>query len=284
MKTIFFGSSKYVIPVIEILYKTYNLALVVTTESQPTDAVVAYCQQHTIPFVSTQKIDESLVEHLQKVNASFAVLADFRLMVGQDVLNIFPKGIINIHPSLLPEYRGPTPGTTALLEGKTTTGVSLMLLDNQLDHGPLIGQEKEEILPTDTSVTLYTRLFAKGAELLAKVLPEYLDGKIQPVAQDDNRATYSKYLTRESGFIDMTKVEHMSPLEIRNLKLEIARKVRAYFPWPGVWTLLRVKGKGLRVKFLPEQKIQVEGKNPVSYKDFLNGYPEGKELLEKLGI
>lgn len=284
--TIFFGASSYVLPLITFLKEKYDLKLVVTTEQKSTDPVQNYCTIHNIPYITVTSTKELLATSykLQATKAQFAVLADFRLLVKQDILAIFPKGIINIHPSLLPEYRGPTPGTTALLDGKKTTGVSLMLLDTQLDHGPLIGQVTEHILPSDTSVTLYTRLFHIGTQLLEEKLPKYLEGALSPTEQDHEKATYTDFLTRDSGYIDFERIERLSQLEIRNLKFEIARKVRAYYPWPNVWTITALHGKQVRIKFLPEKKVQVEGKSPMLYKDFLNGYQEGKEILTKLGL
>lgn len=281
LPTIFFGASAYVLPLIEFLHTNYDLALVVTTEKNPTDAVPKYCLENHIPYLSVAKLDDETIAKMTQIGAPLAVLADFKLLISQKVIDLFPKGIINIHPSLLPEYRGPTPGTTALLDGREETGVSLMLLDTQLDHGPLLGQVTEHISSSDTSATLYPRLFEKGTILLEKVLPQYLDGKIKPTEQDHGKATYTERLTRESGFIDANK-----PLD----KTELNRMIRAYFPWPGVWTLLRLSAsegqakKEIRVKLLPKNMLQIEGKRPVSYKDFMNGYPKGEAFLQKLGL
>ena len=291
MKTIFFGASAYVLPIIDLLYKKYDLQLVVTTEQNLSDPVPQFCTKNAIPFVSVKKLDDATLAKIKHVSAPFAVLADFRILVKQDVIDIFPKGIINIHPSLLPQYRGPTPGTSAILDGKKETGVSLMVLDKDMDHGPTIGQIKEHIEPTDTSVTLYTRLFAKGAQLLEEVLPGYIDGKITPKKQDHTKATYTTYLTRESGFVAKEALEQMDATKRDAM-------IRAYYPWPGVWTRLNLNGNERIVKLLPpvipsevegsqpkiEILLQVEGKKPVSPKDFLNGYPGAKELLQKLGI
>ncbi len=271
--TIFFGASSYVLPVIDFLNKNYNLQLVVTTEQNATDPVPAFCKKHTIPYVSVTQIDDSLRSKLLALSSSFAVLADFRLMVRKNVLDIFPKGIINIHPSLLPKYRGPTPGLTAILDGKKESGVSLMLLNEKMDEGAIIGQIKLPILPTDTSPTLYTRYFSEGTKLLERELPDYLDGKAQPTEQDNSKATYTDFLKRESGFFDST-----NPSE----KEIFDRKVRAYHPWPSYWTRIKLNKDERIVKFLPEEKIQVEGKKPQSYKDFLNGYPQMKDWLEKI--
>lgn len=280
--TIFFGASTYVLPLIEFLKRDYDLKLVVTTE-KPTGVVPVYCEANNIPYISLSSFKDELWQQkwelkIENWKLNFAILADFGLLVPQRVLDIFPKGIINIHPSLLPELRGPTPGTSAILHGKTITGVTIMLLDSELDHGPILGQVTSEIKPDDTSATLYPRLFAEGKELLKKILPEYLDGKLQPQEQDHSKATFTQpHLTRESGFIDFEKLA-----TIDGDLLE--RKIHAYYPWPGVWTKVmdpasRLNGK--IIKLLPGKLLQVEGKKPQSYKDFLNGYPETKGWLQK---
>ncbi|HEX7042830.1 MAG TPA: methionyl-tRNA formyltransferase [Patescibacteria group bacterium] len=281
--TIFFGASEYVLPIIEFLNKDYDLKLVITTEKNPTDAVPKYCIENNISYVSIKNfrdenwnIDWKL--KIENWKLKFAILADFSLLISQNLIDLFPKGIINIHPSLLPQYRGPTPGLSAILNGEKTTGISIMLLDKELDHGPLIGQITSEIKPDDTSATLYPRLFKEGTDLLKKVLPEYLEGKINPTPQDHSKATYTlPHLTKQTGFIDFDELLTTNP-EL------FERKVRAYFPWPTVWTRYTSEGKlkGKIIKFLPEDKIQVEGKKPQSYNDFLNGYPEEKDFIEKL--
>ncbi len=292
MNVVFFGSSKFVIPIIEGLQKSFDLKLVLTTEKNPIDAVPAYCIKNKIPYQSVKQFNNLPANALHRqvqagltisaisgANAPVAVLADFGLIIPKDILNIFPKGIINIHPSLLPKYRGPTPVQTAILNGEKITGVSIIKLDEEVDHGPILAQEKEEILDTDTAESLYKRLFEKGGNLLLKVLPDYLNGNLNPTAQNHQEATFTTHLTRQSGFVDLKS------LEIRNLKLEIARKIRAYFPWPGVWTRLNLKTNDQKpkiIKFLPGNLIQVEGKKPMSYKDFKNGYPNLKPIHDLL--
>ncbi len=288
MNIVFFGSSSYVIPIIKILKKDFDLKLVLTTEKS-NSAVPSFCQQNKIEFISIKQparnasqrdaggFNNLTIEQLKETKAQVAVLADFGLIIPEEILNTFPKGIINIHPSLLPKYRGPTPVQTAILNGEKITGVSIMKVDEKIDHGPILGQEKEKILDMDTAETLYKRLFAKGANLLPKVLNSYLKGKLKPIAQNHAKATFTKTLTRQDGYVEMEN----GKWKMENGKLE--RKIRAYFPWPGVWTKWQMKnGKCKILKFLPEQKLQVEGKKPMSYKDFLNGYSEAKELLEPL--
>jgi methionyl-tRNA formyltransferase len=276
--TVFFGASSFVLPVIEFLNRDYDLKLVITTEMKSSDAVPKFCQENNIPFIQVNSPKELLNTKYQILHteSQFAILADFGLIVSQEIINMFPKGIINIHPSRLPQYRGPTPGQTAILLGDVRTGVSIILLDKEVDHGPLLGQEEEEILAHDTATSLYNRLFAKGVALLQVVLPAYLSGELKPIEQDHSKATFTKILTRESGYIDSDHPTSPGLLD---------RTIRAYYPWPGVWTKWHMENEKEKiVKFLPNKIIQVEGKKPMSYKDFMNGYPEGRKFLEKLQL
>jgi methionyl-tRNA formyltransferase len=266
MKIVIFGSSKYMIPTIKTLNHNFDLALVVTTEKNTADAVPAFCAENKIPFLPVSSLKEKeIVEEIKNQKATVGVLGYFGLILPDEVLSIFPKGIINIHPSLLPLYRGPTPVQTAILDGRKETGVSIILLDSQMDHGPILIQEKVDINPDDTTHSLHEKLFTKGAELIQRTLHEYLTGNLAPSEQNHDEATYTKHLNKIDGQIDINNPPDKEKMD---------RMIRAYFPWPTVWTTVRVKGKALRVKLLPDQKIQVEGGKPMSYKDFINGYPE----------
>jgi methionyl-tRNA formyltransferase len=273
MKIVFFGSSGYVIPIIKELKKNFDLSLVVTTEK--TDGTVPYfCGQNNIQFLSVSNFkNESTKNSIINIKAPIAVVADFGLIIPEGILNAFPKGIINIHPSLLPKYRGPTPVQTAILNGDKITGVSIMKLDKEVDHGPLLGREEDKILDTDTSRSLYKRLFDKGSLLLVKLLNLYLKEDLRLTTQKHEKATFCKTLKREDGFIDI-----FNPPS----KEVIGRMIRAYFPWPGVWFKTKLNGTEKIIKLLPGQRIQVESKNPMTYKDFQNGYPGVEEILGKL--
>lgn len=283
-KIVFFGSSKFVIPILEVLHRNFDLSLVLTTERLASQGlaweapVIKYCVENKIPYLSVQQFNNITIQQLQKTNASVGILADFGLIIPNEILQIFPKGIINIHPSLLPKYRGPTPVQTAILNGEKVTGVSIIKLDEEIDHGPILNQQEEEILDSDTAETLYKRLFEKGSNLLSKILSNYLNGSLNPIAQNHKKSTFTKPLSRQDGYLDISNA--------MTAVTKIDRMIRAYYPWPGVWTRLRLGSGGQAkikiVKLLPEKKIQVEGKKPMSYKDFLNGYPKIKQKLEKL--
>lgn len=269
---VFFGSSSYAVPVIETLNTNFTLNLAVTTENSINDAVPKYCIANKIPYVSLSTLsDKDFNLLLLKYETEVGIVADFRLFIPPFLLNAFPKGLLNIHPSLLPKYRGPTPVQTAILNGDKETGVTIFKLDEELDHGPIIVKKTEQIFSADTGQSLYQRLFKIGADLLDECLKDYILGKITPFPQNDEEATYTKQLTRIDGYVEMA-----------NGKLE--RMIRAYYPWPGVWTRLTLgkEAKTKIIKFLPGEKIQVEGGKPMNYKDFLNGYPQGQTILKML--
>lgn len=279
MKLVFFGSSAYVLPIIEVLNNIFNLTLVVTTEQKSTDAVPTYCKKHEIPLLQATTLkDDEIASKLRDLDAPLAVVASFGLIIPEEIIDIFPKGIVNIHPSYLPYYRGATPIQTALANGDTQTAVSIMVIDKELDHGPLLSQLPLEISPADTAESLYNKAFTIGAEKLIDVLPAYVAGNLEPREQDHSKATYTpRNLSRDAGYVD-----------INNPPTNLANLIRAYYPWPGVWTRLRLSSGGQAkekiVKMLPNHMLQIEGKKPVSYKDFMNGYEEGKEILNKLNL
>ncbi len=273
MKIIFFGASRFVLPVIEMLHTNFELALVVTTERDPLDAVPTYCQKNNIPYISIKTASEAL-PRIQETNAELGVLAYFGVLLPKEMLGAFPKGILNIHPSRLPKYRGATPVQSALLKNENETGVTIITLDEQMDHGPMLVQETEMILPADTTETLHERLFTKGTKMLQEIIPDYLAGKLPLQPQNDTEATYTKRsFTKQDGLIDSTNPPSSEQLD---------RMIRAYYPWPTVWTRLPINGTEKIVKLLPEGKLQVEGKNPMSIKDFMNGYPTLQKVIKDI--
>jgi methionyl-tRNA formyltransferase len=174
------------------------------------------------------------VQKLANLHPDMIVAAAFGQLLPQNILDIPPFGCLNVHPSLLPRHRGPSPVATAILAGDEVTGVSIMLLDKGMDTGPLLAQEQVVILPQDTTGSLTARLAQVGARLLLQALPLWLEGKIAPQPQDNEKATYSKPIAKEGGRIDW-----------RLPAVELWRRVRAFQPWPGCYSSWR--GKVLKV-------------------------------------
>jgi len=277
MRVVFFGSSRYVVPVVEMLYNNFDLPLVVTTEQDRMDAVPFFCESKKIEYLKIRKSADLISNYqINQTMANIGVVADFGVLVPTQLMNIFPYGLINIHPSLLPKYRGPTPAQNAILNGDTETGVTIIKLDKYLDHGPVVAQVKEEIKENDTAKSLYEKLFILGGELLVKTLNRFESSSPVLIPQNHESATFTKALTREDGFVELNTL-------IGGKKF-FERMVRAYYPWPGVWTKATISNRVVVVKFLPDQMIQVEGGNEMNYKDFLNGYAGrvDKDLLEFL--
>ncbi|HZX50051.1 MAG TPA: methionyl-tRNA formyltransferase [Candidatus Paceibacterota bacterium] len=188
-----------------------------------------------------------------------------------------PKyGALNVHPSLLPKYRGPTPVPFTILNGEIETGVSIIKMDEEVDHGPLLAQREFSIfnyqfsngVGKPTTPELLQVLWEMGADLLVEILPKWIAGEITPEEQDHSKATYTKKLTREDGLIDWKQNPEY-----------IDRQIRAFYPWPGAFFFW----KGKRVKILKahvEQEklivdeLQMEGKKPTTLNEFLLGHPD----------
>lgn len=241
-KIIFFGSDKYSQIVLKALKSERNIS-----------------------FVNDPK------------QAEVGIIASYGKILPSGIIILPKQGILNIHPSLLPKYRGSSPVQTAILNGDTQTGVTIFKIDNQIDHGPIVSQFKIDIFPEDTTESLYIRLFKAGVVVLKTILPAYLEGQIELCEQNHSQATYTKKFTREDGRIDWQKPP-----------ADLERFIRAMTPWPGAWTLLRstsFAGQAKRLKILKAHlenkklildQVQLEGKKPVSYQQFREGYPEAK--------
>lgn len=278
---VFFGSGAFTLPIINKLIP-HGLSLAVTTEKS--GPITDFCKKNGLKLLSARTAKE-LSSHLSLItNHSLGVLASYGVLIPDEIINSFTYGIINIHPSLLPKWKGPSPIQYTLLNGDTITGVTVIKMDSEFDHGPILSQKEYDLNGTETTRDLLDKLFSIGAEMVEELVVKLENGeKLDEAPQDHSKETWSEELSRESGKIDLSKIP-TNELEIRNFKLEIERKMRAFFPWPGVWfEWKRSNGQMKIVKLLPNDRIQVEGKNIMSYKDFINGYgDEGKMMLEKL--
>jgi methionyl-tRNA formyltransferase len=171
--------------------------------------------------------DAEPLDAIRALQPEAIVAVAYGQILRQELLDIPPRGILNVHPSLLPRHRGASPIAGAILAGDDETGVSIMLMDAGMDSGPVLAQRRVPIGPLDTTGTLTTSLAELGAGLLAETLPRWLAGEIDPQPQDDSRATVTRLVRKEDGAIDWTLPA-----------IEIWRRVRAYNPWPGAATAL----------------------------------------------
>lgn len=284
MKIAFFGTPRFAQVVLEQLIKSpYKPEVVVTAA----DAKIGRGQQIKSSPVKQTAVDNNIkiIEKLDQVSAidfDLAILVAYGKILPQQILKIPSRGFLNVHPSLLPKYRGPTPVQTAILEGEEKTGISIILLDKEVDHGPVLAQKEVAIEDTDNHLSLNEKLATTGAEVLLEILPDYIQGKLKPVPQDHKKATLTKHIAKLDGEIDLQNPPDKKTLD---------RMIRAFYPWPGVWARLpstersdggQAKIDGKIIKFLPSGRIQPEGKKPMTKKEFLNGYPKTRELIENL--
>ena len=214
------------------------------------------------------KTDEAFDE-LKKLDAEAAVVASYGQIIPQRVLDLYPKNMINVHASLLPDYRGASPINAAIRDGQAKTGVTIMLMDAKMDHGPVLKLAELDIKPDDTTASLTPRLADFGATVLPDVLTDYLEGKIKPVEQDHDKATFVKILNREDGRLDPAKPA-----------VELERLVRAMDPWPGTF----IDHEGKRLKVLKAQVGEAEGYPILETTDgklsLLIVQPEGKKPMD----
>ena len=196
--TIFFGTNLVATTVLQALLDAPDIMvdLVITQPDKPVGrkriltptAVAELASEHNIPVQKPESLKEYPIAQLP--SCQVALLADYGLIIPQTIIDAFPKGILNVHPSLLPKYRGATPVPSAVLNGETTTGVTIMQVEKRMDAGPILAQETYELDPNEMAQDALLKLAKIGADLLVEKLPAYLEGKIELTEQHDDDATF----------------------------------------------------------------------------------------------
>lgn len=293
MKILFFGTSDFAVPTLYALAQDsrFEIVGVVTQPDRPVGRkgeiqappVKRAAEQLNLPVLQFEQVksDEAYYS-LSVTGFQAAVVVSFGQIIPQRVLDLAPNTFINIHASLLPKYRGSCPINMVIANGEIETGVTLMVLDAKMDHGPIISMTTTPITEQDDAITLSERLSLLGAKLLMRDLHPYLNGDMVATEQRHELATVIPMLTREDGFLDP---KFMTAEEME-------RKVRAFKPWPGT-SIALADGKRLKIleahlsatkaDSLPSLKakddhyliltmVQPEGKTPMKGEDFLRGY------------
>ncbi len=263
MKFIFFGTPDFAARFLDgIIERGFVPAAVVTNPDRPvgrkqviTPPAVkvaaerwnALGQNAPIEILQPEKLDADFQEKIRAMEADFFVVYAYGKIFRKAVLDIPRLGIVGVHPSFLPKYRGPSPFLSALLQGERETGVTLYLLTEGIDDGPMLAKSKPtEITRADTSVTIAERLADMGAELFAANIAKFFAGEITPEPQDETQATFTKKFTSEDGFVDPVELA-TSQMGDSTVVFALDRKIRALNPEPGVWTKAP---DGARVKLL----------------------------------
>ena len=317
MNVVFLGTPDYVLPVFETLRRknSFTITAIVTQSPKPVgrekvvtpSPVDVWARKNKVPvFYNSANFLKS------DIKADIGILAALHERLSKKMINYFPHGILNIHLSLLPKYRSSSCVQAAIINGNKYTGVTVIKLDEQLDHGPIVSQFKEKILPTDTTGSLRKRLFQIQAKTFPAILTNYLAEKIKLCKQNHSQATYANMLKKSDAFIPPSFIANAMKVESRKEYVEWEIKflksymlhatcymlhnfIRAMQPWPVAWTLLRLNSSGQtkRLKILKAHieksrtinhqpliiklvldDVQLEGKKPVSWEQFKKGYPE----------
>ncbi len=205
----------------------YEIAAIVTTPQkdnpsrQPRQLEVAtFAKDHNIPLLEINSL-KTEIDKLKQYEASIGVLAAYGKIVPQEVIDILPNGIVNLHPSLLPKHRGPTPIESVILTGETLTGVSLMKLVATMDAGPVFDQTVIELTGHEDKQYLADKLGEIGADRLIKLLPDILNGQLEPKKQNESLATYDVKISQVDSRLDFTKAASL-----------LSREIRAFYNWP----------------------------------------------------
>jgi len=296
-RIVFMGSPDFAVPILKGLITHHQVVGVVTQPDRPAGRgrklkpppVKELALRCGLPLLQPESIcQEEAIAWLRERKPDVIVVAAFGQILPSSVLGIPPRGCLNVHASLLPRYRGAAPIPAAILAGDKETGVTIMLMDEGMDTGPILAQRSCPIERWDTAASLGRKLSLMGAELLLEVLPKWLEGRIKPRPQE-GKASYARMLKKEDGIIDWTLPA-----------MDIERRVRAYNPWPGAYTFWQGKlikiwraeasdssllggtpgqvfrdREGVKVACgegaLLLKEIQMEGKKPMPVEDFVRG-------------
>lgn len=235
MRIVYMGSPAFAtIPLRSLVQAGFNVVAVVTQPDRPAGRsrtpvappVKLVAEELGIEVFQPASLrDPEAIERFAAFKPDVVVVAAYGEILRKKVLAIPPLGFINIHPSLLPRFRGPTPVVSAILAGDSVTGVSIMRLDAGMDTGPILAQRKVPLKGDERGDNLTEALFELGSQMLLEVLPAYAEGSLQPQPQAEEGVTISKMLSKEDGIIDW-----------KQSAVQIERAVRAFDPWPGTST------------------------------------------------
>lgn len=311
VKTILMGTPEFAENIFRKFYNDlkdkFEIIAVVTAPDKPVgrkqvltpSPIKKWAMENNLPILQPDKIRKpEWVGKIKELNPDLIILIAFGQIIPQEILDIPKYKALNIHPSLLPKYRGASPVQSVILNGENETGVCLMTMDAEMDHGEIISNLQFSISNKPTYSELAKNLSDLGAELLIKTLPDYIEGKIKPQEQNHEQATFCKLIKKEDGKIDWGKSAE-----------EMERMIRALNPWPGTYAKFQNPNSKFQINFkilnaetlnkntnhkvgevfLDENKnlcvqtgngtlilktIQLEGKKPTPARDFLNGHKE----------
>lgn len=299
----FAGTGAFAVPCLEALNKIADIKLIISQPPQPSgkkriivkSPLCLMSEKLGIQIATPQNI-EDINDKISLLRLDLIVVADYGQIIPNTTLNIPKFGCLNIHPSLLPRHRGPAPVAAVILNGDHETGITIIKMDEKMDHGPIVAQEHWPLDGCEITLDLEVKLAQKAGQLIAECLPQFLAGNITLREQQHDLATYHKFLKRADGEIRWTETAEL-----------VERKFRAYYPWPGAWFKKNIHGQEKIIKLLAVELLsrplsvlapgtffwkggilgittihgalkvnllQVEGKKALTGEQFLRGYED----------
>lgn len=276
---VFFGTPQFSVFVLEeLLLSGIKPALIVTAPDKPQGRgllltpppVKVWAEENEIPFIQPIKLDVDFTDKLKAESYKLFVVAAYGKIIPKEILDIPSHGTLNVHPSLLPKYRGASPVQSQILEDEKEIGVTIMLIDEEMDHGPIIAQQKVDIEEMPSAPKLLEMLARDGGKLLSEVIPKWIAKEIEPKNQEHEEATFTKKIKKEGGLIILKNDE-----QYKNYL-----KYLALDPWPGTYFFASRHGKRIRVaikkaEFIDNRfeikEVLPEGGKTMPYGDFLRG-------------
>ncbi|MBN2180244.1 MAG: methionyl-tRNA formyltransferase [Deltaproteobacteria bacterium] len=298
---LFLGTPEFAVPSLDILVKNdYTILGVVTQPDKPKGRgkklvpppVKIFAENAGIPIYQPDRVrDETFLRVFREISPDMVVLAAFGQILPIEIIELPRMGCLNVHPSLLPLYRGAAPINWALINGEEKTGVTIMMMDEGVDTGDILLQEEMDIAPDEIFDNLHNRLSQLGAEILLKAVKGVAEGSIERKPQDSSRATYAPKLTKDTGYIDWNQSAHEIVNLIRGLSSTPGayaflrdKKLKIYHAVPGPLstgekepgTIGQFMESGLQVSTADGhvyiQDVQLEGKKRLSIDSFLRGF------------
>jgi methionyl-tRNA formyltransferase len=241
MRVLFCGTPRFAVPSLEAVARAHRVVAVVTQPDRPagrglrvaSPPVAVRARELGLPVLQPERLRD-VRRALEEGSPEVGVVVAYGRILPAWLLQLPPRGFVNVHPSLLPKYRGASPIQAAIRNGDPTTGVSVIWVTEELDAGDVLAQREVPVSPHDTAGTLEARLAEEGARLLVEVLDAMERGELRPTPQDPARATYCSKLSKEAG-----RISWEWPAEV------VERHVRAMDPWPAAYTVHQ--GRALKV-------------------------------------
>ena len=312
LSVIFFGTPKLAVPFLDRLNQEDSISIkaVISQPDKPVgrkhiqipSPIKQYAQNNNLPLLQPKTLkSKNIFEEIKSIEAQMFIVVAYGNLLPKNILNLPHFGVVNVHPSLLPRHRGPSPIPFAIRLGDKQSGLSIMLLDEGMDTGPLLALKTIPISERETTTSFTEKIISLGPEFLLQTIKNYQDGLIKPIPQDNSKATQTYLLSRQDGRINWSLAAQ-----------DIDRQIRAMNPWPSSWTIWQKKGQPIRLKIL-EVKItsfastkpagsvfvkddhlyvhtsdkaleiltlQIEGKSCISSSQFIHGYGSYLDFFE----